>query len=758
MTYLERLNDKQKEAVLQTEGPLLVLAGAGSGKTSMMTCRIAYLIDKCGVSPWNILAVTFTNKAAGEMRERVDSILEEIGRGAGTQNMWIATFHSACLRILRVHADVLGYDKDFVVYDTTDQKTVIKAVIKEQNIDDKKFSAQYLLSIISDCKEKCMDPEKYIKTVGEDFRTKDIYKAYKGYEATLRKNNAMDFDDLLLNTVRLFERDEAVLLKYQNRFKYIMVDEYQDTNTIQYKFVKYLAEANNNICVVGDDDQCIYEWRGADIRNILDFERDFKGAKVIKLEQNYRSYGNILDAAHCVISHNRGRKDKKLWTEKEAGEKIKYHRAEDERDEARYIATEINFRMKHKPDSRPEPFKFGNFAVLYRTNAQSRVFEEIFGRMGVPCKVVGNVGFYDRKEIKDVMSYLRLVQNPKDDVAFERIINEPKRGMGDKTMEKLKGWAAERNLSLLELLQDDAARGSLSAKSYTAVTDLVNLLTAYHDEMDDIAILEIYDGILAKTGYLKALQDANTVEAEGRIENILELRSAIEDFQKEMPEGRLQDFLEGKALASDSDKLPEGEEAENADKVLLMTMHTAKGLEFPVVFMPGLEQGLFPGWRAMDREDGLEEERRLCYVGMTRAKEKLFLTGACMRTLYGKTDFTKESCFLNEIDKKYLDSDISAGTPRSDFGTRTATAFRDGYAENPAPKSPFKGMVSVQREVMAKSAGNGPDLAVGDHVTHVKFGRGEVIEVDAKTVTVVFESEGRKKLARGIAPLKKIEG
>jgi len=330
--------------------------------------------------------------------------------------------------------------------------------------------------------------------------------------------------------------------------------------------------------------------------------------------------------------------------------------------------------------------------------------------------------------------------------------------MGDKTMEKLKGWAAERNLSLLELLQDDAARGSLSAKPYTAVTELVNLLTAYHDEMDDIAIIEIYDGILAKTGYLKALQDANTVEAEGRIENILELRSAIEQFQKEMPEGRLQDFLEGKALASDSDKLPEGEEAANADQVLLMTMHTAKGLEFPVVFMPGMEQGLFPGWRAMDREDGLEEERRLCYVGMTRAKEKLFLTGARMRTLYGKTDFTKESCFLNEIDKKYLDSDSTGGFAKSDFGSRTGTAFRDGYAQSPAPQAPFRGMVSVQREVMAKSAGNGPDLSVGDHVSHVKFGRGEVIEVDDKTVTVVFESEGRKKLARGIAPLKKIEG
>lgn len=755
MDYLERLNDKQKEAVLQTEGPLLVLAGAGSGKTSMMTCRIAYLINEKGVSPYNILAVTFTNKAAGEMRDRVDSILSEIRGGFTTQNMWIATFHSACLRILRMHADILGYDKDFVVYDTTDQKTVIKQVIKDLNIDDKKYSVQYLLSVIGDCKEKCWGPEDYIKHMGEDFRTKIIHGAYAAYEATLRKNNAMDFDDLLINAVRVFERDEAVLLKYQNRFRYIMVDEYQDTNAIQYRFIKLLADAHNNICVVGDDDQCIYEWRGADIRNILDFERDFKGAKVIKLEQNYRSYGNILNAAHSVISHNRGRKDKKLWTTKEKGDRVRYHQADDERDEARYVASEISFRMK-AGEKRETPLKFGDFAVLYRTNAQSRIFEEILSRMGIPCKVVGNVGFYDRKEIKDVMSYLRLIQNPKDDVALERIINEPKRGVGDVTLTRLKEWAVEREMSLLELLGDEMVRAGLKGKAYAAVTDLVNMLTGYHDAIGEVDLLEMYDGVLAKSGYLKALQDAATIEAEGRIENILELRSAIEDFKKEMPEGTLQDFLEGKALASDSDKLPSGEEAENADKVLLMTMHTAKGLEFPVVFMPGLEQGLFPGWRAMDREDGLEEERRLCYVGMTRAKEKLIMTSARMRTLYGKTDYTQESCFLREIGSEFIEGD---GLDHSSASrAMKQSAFRDGYAENPAPQSPFKGGISyVQRQVMAKAAGGGPELAVGDIVSHAKFGRGEVTEVDEKTVTVVFESEGRKKLARGVAPIKKLE-
>ncbi len=757
MDYLERLNDKQKEAVLQTEGPLLVLAGAGSGKTSMMTCRIAYLIDQKNVSPYNILAVTFTNKAAGEMRERVEKILDEIGGGHNTNNMWIATFHSACLRILRMHADILGYDKDFVIYDPTDQKTVIKTVIKDLNIDDKKYSPQYLLSVIGDCKEKCWSPKDYITNVGEDFRTKIIYQAYKAYEDTLRKNNAMDFDDLLINAVRVFERDEAVLIKYQNRFHYIMVDEYQDTNMIQYKFIKLLADAHNNICVVGDDDQCIYEWRGADIRNILDFERDFRGAKVIKLEQNYRSYGNILNGAHCVISHNRGRKDKKLWTTKEDGELIRYHKADDERDEARYVASEISFRMQ-AGERKDEPLNFGDFAVLYRTNAQSRVFEEILSRMGIPCKVVGNVGFYDRKEIKDVMSYLRLIQNPKDDVALERIINEPKRGVGDVTLDRLKEWAAEREVSLLELLGDEMVRAGLKGKAYAAVTDLVNMLDGYRDSLEDMDLLELYDGVLANSGYLKALQDlknasnSKSVEAEGRIENILELRSAIEEFSKEMPEGTLQDFLEGKALASDSDKLPSGEEAEKADKVLLMTMHTAKGLEFPVVFMPGLEQGLFPGWRAMDRPEGLEEERRLCYVGMTRAKEKLILTSARTRTLYGKTDYTQESCFLKEIDIKLLEGD---GTEPE---VRHKQTFRDGYAQQPAPKSPFKGGINyVQQQVMAKAAGNGPDLKVGDTVSHVKFGRGEVTEVDEKTVTVVFESEGRKKLARGVAPLKKVD-
>lgn len=759
MSYLERLNDKQKEAVLCTEGPLLVLAGAGSGKTSMMTCRIAYLIDELGVSPYNILAVTFTNKAAGEMRERVDKILAGLDNPRTSDNLLIATFHSACLRILRVHADLLGYGKDFVVYDTSDQKTVVKGIIKDMNLDTKRYTPQYLLSVIGDCKEKCLDPEGYLRVNGENFRSKVVYEVYKAYENILRKNNAMDFDDLLLNVVRLFEREPEVLGKYQRRFRYIMVDEYQDTNTIQYKFVKYLAEGYGNICVVGDDDQCIYEWRGADIRNILDFEKDFRDAKVIKLEQNYRSCSNILKAAHSVIKKNRGRKDKELWTTREDGDKLVYHLSQDERDEVRYVAEQIS-KLKNEDSKEGRPLGYSDFAVLYRTNAQSRAFEEGFRLRGIPCKVVGNLGFYDRKEIKDVMCYLRLVQNPKDDVSLERIINEPKRGIGEKTMEKLKALAEVRGESLLETLSDREVTAGLSAKAEAAINELADLINGYHTEIENMTVAEIYDGLLARSGYLPALQAANTVEAESRIENILELRSAIDQFQKEQPAGTLMEFLEGKALASDSDKLPDGnEEEDEKEKVLLMTLHTAKGLEFPVVFMPGMEEGLFPGFRAMDRPEGLEEERRLCYVGITRAKEKLFLTGAKGRTLYGKWTSCSESSFIREIDPILLERDTPVEPKKS--------VYRDGYAEKPSG-SPFRGgssyaaksAGSVASGIMSQNRSASAPIALseGDRVAHAKFGEGTVTEVspDGKTGVIIFDSEGRKKMALGIAPIKKI--
>lgn len=755
--YLDRLNDMQREAALHTEGPLLILAGAGSGKTSTMTCRIVRLIEQ-GVSPYNILAVTFTNKAANEMRERVEALLSDIPElmmsPADIAGMWIQTFHSACLRILRVNADRLGYERNFAVYDPQDQKTVVKNIIKEQNIDDKKFTAAYLLSIISDCKNKGQSADDYINAHGEDFRTKIIYNVYKAYSNTLRKNNAMDFDDLLLNTVKLLSENEDVLLRYQNRFRYIMVDEYQDTNYIQYKFVQMLARAHNNICVVGDDDQCIYEWRGADIRNILDFERDFKGTKVIKLEQNYRSYGNILDAAHSVIAHNKGRKLKKLWTSKDAGDKIIYYRADSEKDEANYIAREID-RLSGRvlavgkaggEAAGGKELEYRDFAVLYRTNAQSRTFEEAFSRNDIPYRVLGGLRYYDRKEIKDMMAYMRLVHNSADDLSLMRIINEPKRGIGDKTAEKLRVLAEVRDQSMFDALCDEEVLYALPSKAIASVAEMLNAIRECADEKQNLRVSDIYDALLVRTGYLKALEDQNTVEADGRIENLLEFKSVIFDYEKDDPELSLEDFMERVALISDVDNHDADENA-----VVLMTMHSAKGLEFPVVFLPGMEDGLFPGWRAYEKPDGLEEERRLCYVGMTRAKDRLYLTSAAVRTLYGKTDYTRESQFLREVDKKLIDGDAIYEGKKNDFGRF------DGYSqERPAPK-PFDSLKYAKQEIRSKSGGaGGESFEAGDEVTHGKFGHGLVIDADSRTVSVMFDTVGLKKLAKDIAPLKKL--
>ena len=639
LDYLNKLNPQQREAAVHKEGPLLILAGAGSGKTSTMTHRIAYLIKEEGVAPYHILAVTFTNKAAKEMRDRVEEL---IGQGL---NMWILTFHSACLRILRKNAEDIGYNKDFIVYDPTDQKVVIKNCIKEQNVDDKKYPPNYVLSIISDCKEKSISPSRYAEINGLDFKSKIIFELYSAYERVLKKNNAMDFDDLILRTVQLFEKNEEILAYYQEKFRYIMVDEYQDTNFIQYRFIKMLAEAHNNICVVGDDDQCIYQWRGADIKNILDFEKDFKNTKVIKLEQNYRSHGNILDAAHSVITNNKGRKHKQLWTDKEKGEKIKYYRADNEKDEARYIAQEVD-RLHSKE------LRYSDFAVLYRTNAQSRTFEEALSAREVPYRVLGGTRYYDRKEIKDIMAYMRLVQNTADDLSLSRIINEPKRGIGDKTLEKLRILANVRNESLFESLKDDEIVEGLPSKAVDSIKDMITTLCQFSQEKDNLKVSDIYDGLLIRTGYLKSLETQDTVEAEGRIENLLEFKSVIYDYEKENPQLTLAEFMEKVALMAEIDNHDAGENA-----VVLMTMHSAKGLEFPVVFMPGMEDGLFPGWRSFEKPDGIEEERRLCYVGMTRAMQKLYLTGAEVRTLYGKTDYTKESQFLKELDKSLIDGD-----------------------------------------------------------------------------------------------------
>ena len=738
--YLDRLNDKQREAAMHTEGPLLILAGAGSGKTSTMTCRIAYLIREMGVNPYNILAVTFTNKAAKEMRDRVEALI-----GSGI-NMWILTFHSACLRILRSHADSIGYGRDFAVYDPTDQKAVIKNACKELNIDTKKFNQNYFLSRISDCKEKRISPKEYESIYGDEVNSRMIAQVYDMYDKTLRKNNAMDFDDLLLKTVELFEQDEAVLLKYQRRFQYIMVDEYQDTNQTQYQFVKMLAEAEdeqgdklNNICVVGDDDQCIYQWRGADIRNILEFEKDFKDAMVVKLEQNYRSTGNILDAAHSVIRNNKGRKAKKLWTDAEAGNRIIHRRLDDERDEAYFVAAEID---------RLCSGRYNDFAILYRMNAQSRTFEEALSRRGIPYRVLGGLRYYDRKEIKDMMCYMRLVQNKADDLALVRIINEPKRGIGAKSIEKLQTLASVRGTSLFDVLCDPQIVSSFSAKAAAGITELVKMITAYSSEQDNMKISDLYDGLLVRSGYMKALEDQQSLEAEARIENLMEFKSVIYDYENEEPNISLAEFMERIALLAEVDNHDADENA-----VVLMTLHSAKGLEFPYVFMPGMEDGLFPGWRSFDRPDGLEEERRLCYVGITRAKECLWLTSAETRTLYGKTDWTRESQFMREIDSSLLEGDAVY-----EKKSRTEGAFSDGAYEQ-KPFKPFdqlqyaKLQTKKKAQEMLNSAAE--DFEVGDRVEHPKFGEGEVLEVGKGIIRVDFDGD-IKKLALGYAAIKKL--
>lgn len=768
MDYLDRLNKEQRAAATHKDGPLLILAGAGSGKTSTMTHRIAWLIRECGVSPYHILAVTFTNKAAQEMRDRIEDLV-----GSDVRKMWVVTFHSACLRILRTYGERLGYERDFVVYDPADQKVVMRNAIKAKNIDEKKYSVQYVLSIISACKEKGQSPEAYLEIEGENPKTKTIAELYRAYESTLRKNNAVDFDDLLWKTVKLLEQDGEVLDRYKKRFQYIMVDEYQDTNMMQYRFIKLLAEGHNNICVVGDDDQCIYQWRGADIRNILEFEKDFKGAKLIKLEQNYRSDANILDAAHSVISHNKGRKPKKLWTQRGAGNKIKYYRADDDREEARYTAREI-CRIHDGGKN------YSDFAVLYRTNSQSRRFEEAFTGAGIPYRVLGGLRYYDRKEVKDLVAYMRLVLNPADDLALERVINEPKRGVGGKTIEKLKKLAEVRGESVFQVLCDREVTGSLSGKASQNLTALAELIEELSEEKDNLRISDICDALLVRSGYLPALQSQNTIEAESRIENLMEFKSVISDYEKEAevvleqgtfdPEsgetepGSLGAFLEKIALMADVDNRDSEENA-----VILMTLHSAKGLEFPVVFMAGMEDGLFPGWRAFEKADGLEEERRLCYVGMTRAKELLYLTGARMRTLYGKTDYTRESVFLREIDGKLLDGDAVFEGRRydkySDYTPAGGTVMTGKIREftEESARGPFGGgdlkrydAGRAARETAARTTAAGIELKPGDRVRHGKFGEGMVIEADAKTASVAFDTAGVKKLALHVAPLKKL--
>jgi ATP-dependent DNA helicase len=773
---LSRLNKEQQEAVKHMEGPLLILAGAGSGKTTMMTHRIAYMLEK-GVSPYNILAVTFTNKAAGEMKDRIESLT------GGTRGMWVMTFHAMCVRILRNHGEVLGFKNGFSIYDESDKKALLKRIVKDLKIDEKIYPVSYLGSVISSCKEAEEDPDDYIENNSMNFKAETVAKVYARYMEDLQQNNAMDFDDLLWNVVKLFEASSEVLSYYQQRFKYIMVDEYQDTNYLQYKLIHALAEKSHNLCVVGDDDQCIYQWRGADIRNILDFEKDFPETKVIKLEQNYRSDANILDLANSVIANNRNRKAKELWTDRNEGSKITYRRLEDEQREAWYVGGEIQ--RLHDEEGIP----FNDMAILYRKNAQSRPFEEKFSFRGIPYRVLGGTRFYDRKEIKDVMSYMHLVENPSDDVAMARIINEPKRGLGPKSLGGIVSYAKAYKLSIFEALKEQEVLGSLSRKSRAAVEDLVTMLDELGTEQDNMELSDIYDNLIRRSGYLTALEAENTVEADARIENILELRSVIAEFEEkaagsvltdeedEFREERdrlredgfdvkeptlLQSFLERIALLSDIDNRDESEDA-----VVMMTLHSSKGLEFPVVFMPGMENGLFPGSASMDDPSKMEEERRLCYVGITRAMRKLYLTGAQTRMLYGRTDFTIESEFMREMDTDLLDGDptvaersANAGGIRGDGGILGMREFKgryegsaDGY--DASFSKPFDALKFAKKQASKGISNEG--FEAGDRIRHPKFGEGLLIDQDAKTLTIAFDSVGIKKLGKGFVKLTKVE-
>ena len=773
---LSRLNKEQQEAVKHMEGPLLILAGAGSGKTTMMTHRIAYMLEK-GVSPYNILAVTFTNKAAGEMKDRIESLT------GGTRGMWVMTFHAMCVRILRNHGEVLGFKNGFSIYDESDKKALLKRIVKDLKIDEKIYPVSYLGSVISSCKEAEEDPDDYIENNSMNFKAETVAKVYARYMEDLQQNNAMDFDDLLWNAVKLFEASSEVLSYYEQRFKYIMVDEYQDTNYLQYKLIHALAEKSHNLCVVGDDDQCIYQWRGADIRNILDFEKDFPETKVIKLEQNYRSDANILDLANSVIANNRNRKAKELWTDRNEGSKITYRRLEDEQREAWYVGGEIQ--RLHDEEGIP----FNDMAILYRKNAQSRPFEEKFSFRGIPYRVLGGTRFYDRKEIKDVMSYMHLVENPSDDVAMARIINEPKRGIGPKSLGGIVSYAKAYKLSIFEALKEQEVLGSLSRKSRAAVEDLVTMLDELGAEQDNMELSDIYDNLIRRSGYLTALEAENTVEADARIENILELRSVIAEFEEkaagsvltdeedEFREERdrlredgfdvkeptlLQSFLERIALLSDIDNRDESEDA-----VVMMTLHSSKGLEFPVVFMPGMENGLFPGSTSMDDPSKMEEERRLCYVGITRAMRKLYLTGAQTRMLYGRTDFTIESEFMREMDTNLLEGDptvaertASAGGIRGDGGILGMREFKgryegsaDGY--DASFSKPFDALKFAKKQASKGISNEG--FEAGDRIRHPKFGEGLLIDQDAKTLTIAFDSVGIKKLGKGFVKLTKVE-
>ena len=743
MSIYDTLNPPQREAVAQTEGPVLILAGAGSGKTRVLTHRIAYLMEEMGVNPWNILAITFTNKAAQEMRERVDKLV-----GFGSESIWVSTFHSACVRILRRHIDSLGYDTNFTIYDTDDQKSLMKDVCRKLNIDTKVYKERSLLAQISHAKDELLTPDDMEMKAAGDYNMKKVASVYREYQAALRKNNALDFDDLIVKTVELFQNCGAVLEYYQERFKYIMVDEYQDTNTAQFKFISLLAQKYENLCVVGDDDQSIYKFRGANIGNILGFERVFPDAKVIRLEQNYRSTKNILNAANQVIANNTERKAKTLWTENEEGSKVHFRQFFNAYEEAEYVAGEIG-RMKREGMG-----SYRDCAILYRTNAQSRIFEEKFIAANIPYKLVGGVNFYARKEIKDLLCYLKTIDNARDDLAVQRIINVPKRGIGATTLGRVQDYADNMGISLYEALRVAEEVPSIG-RSLSKIDGFVTFIQSLKSKADVLSVEELLQEVIDDTGYVAELEAEDTEESRARIENIDELISKTVAYQEAMEEqnqpATLSGFLEEVALVADIDTVDPDQ-----DYVLLMTLHSAKGLEFPKVFMVGMEDGIFPSHMTISYgDDGeLEEERRLCYVGITRAMKDLTLTCAQQRMIRGETQYNKVSRFVREIPRELVDlgHTIQEKKPKAEDLIPTPTKYSK-------MKEILQSRNYKPREFKVTKSGS-LDYEVGDTVRHIKFGVGIVKEIVEGgrdyEVTVEFDKVGVKKMFASFAKLKKI--
>ena len=755
---LKELNEKQYQAVKNTEGPCLVIAGAGSGKTKVLTHKIAYLIEENKIKPWNILAITFTNKAANEMKQRVQNLIGEIA-----QDMWIGTFHSICVRILRRYIDRIGFDSSFIIFDASDQRTLVKQCMKNLQIDDKLFNDRAVLAEISNAKNEMLEPEQYAVRANGDFRKEKISTIYQEYQNKLRENNAIDFDDIINYTIKILMDNPDLLELYSNRFRYVLVDEYQDTNKAQFTLVTLLASKHGNITVVGDNDQGIYSFRGADISNILNFERDFPGTKIIKLEQNYRCTGNILKVANEVIKNNEAKYDKKLWTENDIGNLPKVYSAENEYDEGTYIVEQIEH-LK-----REEYYKYSDFAVLYRMNTQSRAIEDILRRENIPYKIVGGLKFYERKEIKDIIAYLRLIQNPSDNLSLQRIINEPKRGIGKTSLENVAKVSAQNSESMYEIIKNAEQYGL--NRVYLNSREFISTMEELIVKKDEISISELIKLTLKKTGYTKALEEENTVEAENRIENLEEFLTVAIEFEEEFAENKLSDFLEGITLSSDLDNLEEQEES-----VTLMTLHSAKGLEFPVVFLVGMEEGIFPGYKSIAEPKELEEERRLCYVGITRAKENLFLTCAKQRTMFGSTSCNMVSRFLKEIPENLLEGyeETFANSKKNIFkdtedtwnykGTNNSSIKTYNITESTKEKEhnksfAFRTAENFLNSISAKKTTK-VDLSQykeGIRIHHKKFGEGTINKVEQEgddlKVDITFDKVGHKRLMAKFANL-----